>query len=85
MAESAVKSAKSTTKKCEKVGTNQLIAILDHQNTPTESMGTSPAQRIFSRRTTTLYITNQQKYTTTNRCGNHHGEERKGKSKATSP
>ena len=60
MAESAGKTTKSIMKKCKKAGTDPLLAVLDYRNTPTESMGTSPAQRMFSRRTKTLLPTKKE-------------------------
>ena len=52
-AESAVKIAKSIFKKCKADGSNVWRAILDWRNTPTDSVGSSPSQRLMSRRTRT--------------------------------
>ena len=57
MVESAVKKAKSLLKKAKKAETDPWLAILDHRNTPTEGMTTSPVQRLMSRRTKTLLPT----------------------------
>ena len=35
-------------------GEDPCLAILDFRNTPTENLETSPAQRLFGRRTKTL-------------------------------
>lgn len=55
--ESAVKTAKSLLKKTLKDNKDPWLALLDQRNTPTESMGTSSAQRLMSRRTKTLLLT----------------------------
>ena len=55
--ESAVKTAKSLIKKTLKDNRDPWLALLDQRNTPTESIGTSPAQRLMSRRTRTLVLT----------------------------
>ena len=44
-------------KKAERDGEDPWLALLDHRNTPTEGLGTSPAQRLMSRRTRTLIPT----------------------------
>ena len=54
-AESAVKTAKSILRK-NKDG-DQFLALLNYRNTPSQSTGTSPAQRFFNRRTRTLLPT----------------------------
>ena len=54
-AESAVKTAKSILRK-NKDG-DQFLALLNYRNTPSQSIGTSPAQRFFNRRTRTLLPT----------------------------
>ena len=54
-AESAVKTAKSILRK-NKYG-DQFLALLNYRNTPSQSTGTSPAQRFFNRRTRTLLPT----------------------------
>jgi len=54
--ESAVKIAKSLIKKSLKDNKDPWLALLDQRNTPTESIGTSPAQRLMSRRTRTLLL-----------------------------
>ncbi|XP_048255233.1 uncharacterized protein K02A2.6-like [Haliotis rufescens] len=58
--ESAVKSAKRLIKKCSKAGSDPYLALLDIRNTPNEGMSTSPAQRLFNRRTKTLLPTTKQ-------------------------
>ena len=55
--ESAVKVVKSLIKKALKDNKDPWLALLDQRNTPTESLGTSPAQRLMSRRTRTLLPT----------------------------
>ena len=55
--ESAVKIAKSLIKKLLKDNKDPWLALLDQRNTPTESIGTSPAQRLMSCRTRTLLLT----------------------------
>ena len=55
--ESAVKTAKSLIKKTLKDNRDPWLALLDQRNTPTESIGTSPAQTLMSRRTRTLLLT----------------------------
>ena len=53
--ESAVKIAKRLIRKTNKDGTSDLQqALLEWRNTPTEGLHSSPAQRIFGRRTRTL-------------------------------
>ena len=51
MAESAVKTAKRIIIKCKESHTDVYSAILSHRNTPTQGLDTSPAQRMFGRRT----------------------------------
>ncbi|KAL9970142.1 hypothetical protein ACROYT_G022469 [Oculina patagonica] len=58
--ESAVKIAKKIMKKAKRSGQDVWKAILDWRNTPTENMGSSPAQRLMSRRTRTLLPTANQ-------------------------
>lgn len=55
--ESAVKTAKDLMTKARDAGTDPLLAFLDHRNTPTQGMHTSPAQRLMNRRTRTLLPT----------------------------
>ena len=55
--ESAVKVAKSLLKKAQKDNKDPWLAILDQRNTPSEVLGTSPAQRLMNRRTRTLLPT----------------------------
>ena len=52
--ESAVKSAKRLLKKCRKSHTSWQMALLEWRNTPTQGIGSSPAQRLHGRRTRTL-------------------------------
>ena len=52
--ESAVKIAKRLLTKCASQKEDPWKAILDWRNTPNERLGTSPAQRLMSRRTQTM-------------------------------
>ncbi len=56
-AEAAVKTAKRIMKKSFAAKEDPYIGLLNHRNTPTEGVGTSPAQRLFGRRTKTLLPT----------------------------
>ena len=60
MVESAVKTVKRLIKKANEANTDPWLAILDHRNTPTEGMNSSPAQRLLSRRTRTLLPTSEK-------------------------
>ena len=60
MVESAVKTVKRLIKKANEDNTDPWLAILDHRNTPTEGMNSSPAQRLLSRRTRTLLPTSEK-------------------------
>ena len=53
-AESAVKICKTILKKAQLAQNDVYLALLDHRNTPTEQTYSSPAQRLFGRRTRTL-------------------------------
>ena len=53
-AENAVKTVKRLFKKCKDSGQSEFLALLDWRNTPTEGIGTSPAQRLLGRRCRTL-------------------------------
>ena len=53
-AENAVKTVKRLFTKCRESGQSEYLALLDWRNTPTEGIGTSPAQRFFGRRCRTL-------------------------------
>ena len=55
--ENAVKTVKRLIKCAKKAGSDSWLAILDFRNTPTDSLGSSPAQRLFSRRTRSLLPT----------------------------
>ena len=55
-AENAVKTVKRLFSKCRDAGKSEFQAILDWRNTPTEGVGTSPAQRFFGRRCKTLLL-----------------------------
>ena len=57
-AESGVKTAKHL-RKSIKAGKDPYLAILDHRNTPTQGMVSSPSQHLMSRRTKTLLPTTQ--------------------------
>lgn len=52
-AESAVKAAKTCLKKAEHNHQDPFLALLELRNIPTEAMNSSPAQRLFGRRTRT--------------------------------
>jgi hypothetical protein len=52
--ESTVKIAKRLIKKAKKSGNDLNLALLQIRNTPTEGMNSTPAQRLFQRRTRTL-------------------------------
>lgn len=56
-AESAVKTAKRLMRKAQMSRQDPYLAILDHRNTPTHGLSTSPAQRLLSRHTKTLLPT----------------------------
>ena len=56
-AESAVKSAKRLLQKTRDSGSDPFIALLDVRNTPSQSIGSSPVQRLMNRRTKTLLPT----------------------------
>ncbi|KAK7901627.1 hypothetical protein WMY93_018396 [Mugilogobius chulae] len=58
-AESAVKTAKRLMKKAAAAGQDPYLAILDHRNTPSQGLNTSPAQRLLCRRTRTLLPTKE--------------------------
>ena len=49
--EAAVNSAKSVMRKSRKARTDQYLALLEYRNTPSQGLGTSPVQRLMSRRT----------------------------------
>ena len=53
-AESAVKTAKRLLYKAKASGQDPYFALLDHRNTPSQGLDSSPAQRLLSRRTRTL-------------------------------
>ena len=56
-AESAVKTAKRLMRKAADSGSDPYLALLDYRNTPTQGIGSSPAQRLMNRRTKTLLPT----------------------------
>ena len=56
-AENAVKTIKRLFTKCHDSGKSEYLALLDWHNTPSEGMGTSPAQRFLGRRCKTLLPT----------------------------
>ena len=56
-AESAVKEAKKILRKSKKTNSDEFLALLDHRNTPSASMKTSPTQRLLNRRARTLLPT----------------------------
>lgn len=53
-AESAVKTAKRLMQKTAAAGQDPYLALLDHRNTPSQGLTTSPAQRLLSRTRTLL-------------------------------
>lgn len=53
-AENAVKTVKRLFAKCRDSNESEFLALLDLRNTPTEGVGTSPAQRLMGRRCKTL-------------------------------
>jgi len=55
--ENAVKTLKSLIIKAQKDNRDPYMAILEFRNTPTQAVGVSPAQRLFSRRTKTFLPT----------------------------
>ena len=56
-AENVVKTAKNIMRKALDSGFDSYLALLDWRNTPSEGMSTSPAQRLFGRRTKPLLPT----------------------------
>ena len=56
-AEAAVNVTKNLMKKAFRDGRDPWLALLEYRNTPTEAVGSSPAQRLMSRRTKTLMPT----------------------------
>lgn len=54
MGKSAVKTVKKVIKKANKDRTDHSLVNLDHRNTTSEGMKSSPAQRLMSRQTRTL-------------------------------
>jgi len=56
-AESAVKTAKQLVRKAKEAKSDVYLVFLDFRNTPTQGVGTSPAQRMLGRRTRTLLPT----------------------------
>jgi hypothetical protein len=52
-AENAVKTAKALLRKAKEAQSDPFLALLAWRNTPSENLGTSPAQRLLSRRTKT--------------------------------
>lgn len=56
-AESAGKVTKNLFKKALRDGRDPWLALLEYRNTPVETIGSSPAQRLMSRRTKTLMPT----------------------------
>ena len=59
-AENAVKTVKRLFTKCRASGESEFLALLNWRNTPTEGIGTSPAQRFFGRCCKTLLPMAQQ-------------------------
>ena len=59
-AEAAVKEAKRLLRKAKDTKGDLYLAVLAHRNTPTESMGTSPAQRLLGQRCKTQLPTTKE-------------------------
>ena len=59
-AENAVKTVQRVMLKASEAGSDPYIGFLDFRNTPTEGLGTPPAQRLFGRRTKTLLPTSDR-------------------------
>ena len=55
-----MKEAKSLLRKAKETKGDLYLAVLAKRNTPTESMGTSPAQRLLSRRCKTQLATTKE-------------------------
>ncbi|XP_028417982.1 uncharacterized protein K02A2.6-like [Dendronephthya gigantea] len=55
--ERAIRDAKQLMKKAKKTGSDPYLALLRYRNTPTQSLGSSPVQRLMSRRTKSLLPT----------------------------
>ena len=55
-----MKTAKKLLRKAKADGRDPFLALLCYRNTPSESMGTSPAQRFLGRRTKTLLPTTSE-------------------------
>ena len=56
-AENAVKTAQRIMLKALGAGSDPYLGFFDFRNTPTEGLGTSPAQRLFGHHTKTLLLT----------------------------
>ena len=52
--------AQNMMKKVRLAGTDPNLSLLDYRNTPTEGLGSSPAQLLFGRRTKTLVPTSSR-------------------------
>ena len=55
--ENTIKTEKNIMKKAKQAGTDVYLSLLDWRNTPSEGISSSPAQRMFGRRTRTLLPT----------------------------
>ncbi|XP_014665126.1 PREDICTED: uncharacterized protein K02A2.6-like, partial [Priapulus caudatus] len=66
VAEAAVKSAKKLMRKCKASREDPYLGLLNLRNTPTESLQTSPAQRLVGRRTKTMLPTTLDRLRPTN-------------------
>ena len=62
-AHNAVKTVKRLSTKCRESGQLEFLALLDWLNTPTEGVGTSPAQRLMGRRCCCVISTSIKKAT----------------------
>ena len=80
----AVKTAQRIMIKALEAGSDPYLGFLDFHNTPIEGLGTSPAQRLFGRRTKTLLPTagrlrTQPEFDTTSQLLHAHKNPKFGK------
>ena len=74
--ESAVKAAKRMMKKCRRSHSDQYKALLEIRNTPTQGLGSSPAQRLHGRRTRTNLPTTKNLLEPSGASIRHHEKQR---------
>ncbi len=65
-AEAAVKTAKRLFKRCRAAGEDPYLGLLNLRNTPSESTNSSPAIKLFGRRTRSNIVTTKEQLRTTN-------------------